>query len=299
MSSYAALTDSQAASQWQVRAKAGTYDSPVWDKSFTGAATTATVPAGILLAGNEYFWHVRYQDSRGNWSGYSAETSFTTKALSIPVVSFSTDKTDVTANEELVTFTENSTPVVEIDRWTWDFGDNTGENWTIDTRPPNGEVTHKYTKAGTYTVKLTVYNGAKPEGVEKSLVVVVHAKPEAGFTLTPAAPKAGKEITFADGSTPTADIATWEWQFDDGATVSWTAADRPQDGQIMHKFKKSGMHTVTLTVEGPLGRSVYNKQVNVAGVGGFKFGLWMIAAGVGLVVVIAAVVYLLRARKGK
>ncbi len=83
-------------------------------------------------------------------------------------------------------------------------------------------------------------------------------------------------------------------------TVTWTAADRQAaDGQIKHKFKKSGMHTVSLTVKGPLGESYYNKQVNVAGAGGFKFGLWMIAAGVGLVVVIAGVVYLLRARRAK
>ncbi len=45
------MTDSQAASQWQVRANTGTYDSPVWDSGVTGAATSATVPAGKLLAG--------------------------------------------------------------------------------------------------------------------------------------------------------------------------------------------------------------------------------------------------------
>ncbi len=82
--------------------------------------------------------------------------------------------------------------------------------------------------------------------------------------------------------------------------MTWSADQRQAaDGQITHKFKKSGTHTVSLIVKGPLGESHYNKQVNVAGVGGFKFGLWMIAAGVGLVVVIAAVVYLIRARRGK
>jgi PKD repeat protein len=298
---YMGLTDSHAGSQWQVTDTAGNYASPEWDSGAAGPTTSAAMPKGRLLAGTPYYWHVRYQDSRGNWSGYSQETSFTTKSLSDPVPSFVVDKTDVVAGRDLVTFTDNSTPVGEIDSWSWDFGDETTETWTDDTRPPNGEISHKYVTGGTtYTAKLTVYNGAKPAGVEQTVAIVVHAVPVAGFTMTPAAPKAGKEITFKDASTPTADITSWEWQFDDGTTETWSVDQRQAaDGQIKHKFQKSGTHAVSLTVKGALGESYYNKQVNVTGAGGFKFGLWMIAAGVGLVVVIAGVVYLLRARKGK
>jgi PKD repeat protein len=134
----------------------------------------------------------------------------------------------------------------------------------------------------------------------KSLVVEVHAKPEAVFTLTPAAAQVGKEITLTDGSTPTADITSWEWQFDDGTTVLWTKADRDAaGGQLKHAFKKSDTHTVTLIVKGPLGESYYNKQVNVTGGGGFHFGLWMIGVGVAVVVVVAGLAYLLRARRAK
>jgi PKD repeat protein len=252
---------------------------------------------------------VRYQDSYGNWSAYSDETFFATAVaaakatISKPVASFSADKTDVVAGQDLVTFSDNSTPMAEIDLWAWDFGDGSAtENWTSDMRPPNGKAFHNYTLAGSYTVKLTVYNGAAPapQGQSTTVEIVVHAKPEAVFTLTPAAAQVGKEIAFTDASTPTADITTWVWQFDDGDTVTWTAADRQAaGGELKHAFKKSGTHTVSLTVKGPLGESYYNKQVNVTGAGGFKFGLWMIAAGVGLVVVIAGVVYLLRARRAK
>jgi PKD repeat protein len=302
MSAYTALTDSHTASQWQVTTTAGVYTSPVFDSGVASPTTSVTVPKGYLHAGTTYYWHVRYQDSRGNWSGYSEETSFTTKALSVPVASFAADTTEVVAGRDLVTFSDNSTPAAEIDSWSWDFGDGTLETWTADTRPPNGRITHKYTEkpatGDTYTVTLTVYNGAAAAGVVDSLEITVHASPVASFTVTPAAPKAGKDITFTDTSSAGTDIQSWVWLFDDGATETWTT--RPGNGQITHRFSKGGEHTVTLTVtgKGDLGESNYNKKINVAGGGGFQFGLWMVAVGVGVVVVIAGVVYLIRARKG-
>ena len=39
---------------------------------------TWTVPADTLYYGSNYAWKVRYQDSRGGWSSYSAQTAFTT-----------------------------------------------------------------------------------------------------------------------------------------------------------------------------------------------------------------------------
>jgi len=299
-SAYDALTDSHAASQWQVTATAGNYSDNVcvWDSGVASPTTSAIVPAGKLAAGTKYFWHVRYQDNYGNWSGYSAETSFTTKSLSAPVASFSADKTDVTAGMELVTFTDNSTPAGEITAWSWNFGDGATENWTVLNRPSNGEISHKYMEGGTYTVKLTVTNAAATDEEVKDAYVVVHAKPVANI-LGLSTAKAGKEVTFTDNSTPSQDITSWEWQFDDGTTVQWTATNRPETGQIKHAFQKAGKHTVSLLVKGELGESYYNKQITVTGGGGFQFGLWMIGVALAAVVVVAGVVYLVRARKGK
>ncbi|MDM7998813.1 MAG: PKD domain-containing protein [Dehalococcoidia bacterium] len=297
---YIALTDSHAASQWQIRLDTGTYASPVVNAT-TGAVTSVVITEQ-LEAGKTYYWHVRYQDSRGNWSGYSEETSFTVKSIPVPVASFTADRTDVVLGRDLVTFTDNSTPAAEISSWAWDFGDGTTETWTYDTRPPNGKITHKYAEApetgNTYTVTLTVYNAAATSGVAYTQQVVIHGVPEASFTVS-AAPKAGKEITFTDTSTYPSDIQSWEWTFDDGITETWTASTRPADGKIKHTFKKGGEHTVTLTVKGTgdLGESFYNKKISVKGAGGFQFGLWMIAVGVGVVVVIAGAVYLIRSRK--
>jgi PKD repeat protein len=310
---YEALNDTHSASRWQVRTGSGSYSSPVYDSGTVTTGLTSIIVAkgdgtAYLSENTTYYWHVKYRDSyddyddneEEHWSAYSAETSFIPKSTSsVPVASFTADKTSVTAGTELVTFTDNSTPAGEITAWSWNFGDGATENWTLLTRPSNGQISHKYTIGGTQTVKLTVYNGAAPEGKAQTADIVVHAKPEASIGVLTAPAKAGQEVTFKDNSSPTEDITSWEWQFDDGTTEQWTATNRPESGQIKHVFKTARQHTVSLTVTGALGESYYNKQINVTGGGGFRFGLWMIGVALAAVVVVAGVMYLVRARKGK
>ncbi len=299
---YDALSESLAAAEWQVTATAGNYANPV--ATHGGAATSVVVlPAAKLSPSTTYYWHVRYQDNHGNWSAWSLETSFTTKDVSKPVAVFTADKASVVAGQDLITFTDNSTPAGEIDRWVWDFGDGSSENWTTLDRPSDGKVTHKYTTApedNKATVKLTVYNSASQSGVSKTMVVGVRAKPAASFTL-PASAKAGAQIAVEDTSGPDEEISTWEWQIDGATVATWaSAADKTSAGGVLnHTFDKSGTHTVSLTITGALGESFYTKEIKVTGGGGFHFGLWMIAVAVAVVVVAAGAVYLLRSRKAK
>ena len=211
------MNDTHKASQWQVRASSGSYSSPVYDSGVVTAGLTSIVVAkgdgtAYLSENTTYYWHVRYRDSyddydsdeEEHWSAYSSETSFIPKsASSVPVASFTADKTDVTAGTELVTFTDNSTPAGEITAWSWNFGDGTTENWTTLTRPSNGQISHKYTVGGTQTVKLTVTNAAGTDEEVKDAYVVVHAKPEASIGVLTAPAKAGEEVTFKDNSSPT------------------------------------------------------------------------------------------------
>ncbi len=70
--------DVHANSQWQVDDN-DAFTSPAWDSTTAAAATTtATVPAGRLSAATTYAWRVRYKDSRGAWSGWSAASYLTT-----------------------------------------------------------------------------------------------------------------------------------------------------------------------------------------------------------------------------
>jgi uncharacterized repeat protein (TIGR02543 family) len=71
--------DTHAASQWQITTTPGDYSSPIFD-SGTDAADleSITIPSGTLSESTTYYWHVRHQDNRGDWSNWSTETSFTT-----------------------------------------------------------------------------------------------------------------------------------------------------------------------------------------------------------------------------
>ena len=83
--SSAAVGATHAASQWQITTKAGDYSSPVYDSGVdTVNLTRITMGQGYLNYSTTYYWHVRYQDSYGNWSAYSEETSFTTMAVQPP-----------------------------------------------------------------------------------------------------------------------------------------------------------------------------------------------------------------------
>jgi hypothetical protein len=68
--------DTHAASRWQIDDDAS-FSTPVYDSQETAAhLTELAVPAGVLTAGQTYFWHVKYKDSRGTWSDWSATASF-------------------------------------------------------------------------------------------------------------------------------------------------------------------------------------------------------------------------------
>lgn len=71
--------DTHAASQWQVRTGSGTYTSPVFDSETSAPHLTSIgVPSGTLEHSTAYCWRVRYKDSTGAWSDWSAEACFTT-----------------------------------------------------------------------------------------------------------------------------------------------------------------------------------------------------------------------------
>jgi PKD repeat protein len=77
-----------AASQWQITTVSGSYTPPakIFDSVvYTTNLTQIKIPSGFLSVHTTYYWHVRHQDSYGNWSGWSAETYFSTTAMQVPV----------------------------------------------------------------------------------------------------------------------------------------------------------------------------------------------------------------------
>ncbi len=171
-----------------------------------------------------------WQDSRsGNWDIYMC-----TLGLSIPVASFTSNVTS--GNAPLtVAFTDTSTGTPTS--WYWTFGDGT----TSTKHNP----THKYSKAGTYTIKLTVKNAAGRNTVTKTDYIKVVTKPVATFSASPTSGKAPLTVAFTDKSTgsPT----SWYWNFGDGTTST--------KQNLTHKYSKVGTYTVKLTVKNAVGRN--------------------------------------------
>ncbi|AKB83211.1 cell surface protein [Methanosarcina barkeri 3] len=130
-----------------------------------------------------------------------------------------------------VKFTDKSTDVYS---YNWNFGDKS----TSTVKNP----THKYTKAGKYTVSLTVKNAAGSNTVTKSSYINVAAPvkaPAASFTASPTSGKRPLKVQFTDKSTnsPT----SWKWSFGDG---TYSTSKNPG-----HTYSKSGKYTISLTVK--------------------------------------------------
>ena len=108
-------------------------------------------PTSLSIYGNKIVWSGH--NSNGNPNIYMGTISY------LPVAAFFASPT-TGKHPLMVKFTDKSTDVYY---WSWNFGDKT----TSATQSP----THKYTKAGKYTVKLTVKNAAGSN--TKTMVITV------------------------------------------------------------------------------------------------------------------------------
>ncbi len=158
-----------------------------------------------------------------------------------PIAAFSASPTSGNAPLN-VTFTDKSTGTPTA--WKWTFGD--GTNSTIK------NPTHKYSKAGNYTVALTVSNSAGSSTTTKTNYIKVTAttiKPVASFTSNVTSGKVPLNVAFTDKSTGTP--AAWKWIFGDGTN---STAKNPT-----HKYSKAGNYTVALTATNAVGSNTTTK----------------------------------------
>lgn len=124
-----------------------------------------------------------------------------------------------------VTFTDQTTSLANIARWTWDFGD--GTNRTFTSLQP---FTHSYTDTGYFSVKLIVEDvtGCTDTLMKDSVIQIT--KPIAYFGVTDTVYCQGKDLQFLDSSKGY--NLSYSWNFGDGGTStlqnpthSYTGAD--------------------------------------------------------------------------
>ena len=158
--------------------------------------------------------------------------------------------------------------------YSWDFGD--GQRATGKT------VSHAFNQAGTFSVTLTVADGAgRGSSTTKGVTVGAGTTPAVDFTFSPTAPAVAQDITFvatAQSSVPGHSITRYDWNFGSGGASA--------QGQIVTKsYDAPGTYTVTLTVTDDIGltKSVSKTVPVVSAPGGlfadFRFSPTSPAAG--------------------
>ncbi len=142
-----------------------------------------------------------------------------------------------------VVFTDASTG--SPTSWRWSFGDGT---YSTSKNP-----SHTYSKAGKYTISLTVRNTAGSIIATKSGYINVGAPlkaPVSAFSASTTSGYAPIKVTFTDSSanSPT----SWRWNFGDGIT---STEQNPE-----HTYSKTGRYTVSLVVRNSIGSNTATKS---------------------------------------
>ncbi|MCC4765510.1 PKD domain-containing protein [Methanosarcina sp. DH1] len=158
--------------------------------------------------------------------------------LKPPVANFTTSVPNAS-----LTIQFNDTSSYHPTSWEWDFGDNNTST--------EQNLTHKYSKAGNYTVTLTASNvaGSNTTTKEKSVNKTLQT-PVANFSSNVSSGKAPFSVKFTDKST---EIPTkWNWSFGDGKA---STQQNPE-----HQYSKAGMYTVTFTASNAAGSNTTTKE---------------------------------------
>jgi len=131
-----------------------------------------------LSAGTSYSYTIAAYDTAGNISAQSAVTTATTTGSSsdiVPVIGFGSGGNGVGQVGDNFNFIMNGSTLTTGGlvygnsnyNWNWDFGDGT-------TFSSGSSVGHSYSKVGTYTVTLTIYNTSSGDqaSVQQSVTVI-------------------------------------------------------------------------------------------------------------------------------
>ncbi len=193
-----------------------------------GATGSGATPTHTYAAGGVYAVTLTVTDNDG-----ASSTCETTADINTPPVCDAGGPYSGTAGQP-VTFdgTGSSDPDGTIASYSWDFGDGaTGSGAT---------PTHTYAAGGIYAVTLTVTdNDGASSTCETTADINTPPVCDAGG---PYSGTAGQPVTF-DGtgsSDPDGTIASYSWDFGDGATGSGATPT--------HTYAAGGTYTVTLTV---------------------------------------------------
>ena len=165
----------------------------------------------------------------------------------LPTVNF--NFSSITCQNKEISFTDasQSKGSTVIDKWIWNFGDNT----TIDTFSSNAIVKHSYTDAKKFKVKLsTITKNGCQNSLEKE--ITSHPNPLVGFIM----PEICLEDPFAQfmDTTKIADNTKgfkYQWNFGDPSNTLYPNTDIVANPK--HRYLTPGNYNVSLQIESGAG----------------------------------------------
>src|SRR5262249_26694686 len=137
-----------------------------------------------------------------------------------------------------------------IASYAWSFGDGSSASGPL--------VTHRYGRAGVYTVTLVVTDHGGLSASDTTRINVANRPPVAAAGADRAA-NPGQNVQFTDGGSYDLDgsIVAYAWAFGDGAIAGGPA--------VMHAYGAAGTYTVTLTVTDDSGARTSDSLVVTVG----------------------------------
>jgi PKD repeat protein len=192
-----------------------------------GQTSTAASPSHTYGAAGTYNVTLTVTDNQGATNSVVHGVTVS-QANQTPTANFTFSCSALNCN-----FTSTSSdPDGSIASYSWNFGDGA----TSTAQNP----THSYTAGGSYTVtlKVTDNQGAQSPVTSKTVTVTApNQAPTANFTFSCSALNCNFTSTSSD---PDGSIASYSWNFGDGAT---STAQNPS-----HSYAAAGSYTVTLKV---------------------------------------------------
>jgi PKD repeat protein len=161
----------------------------------------------------------------------------------VPVAAFEVDRDTCYAPCDLLLRNASS----GADRYEWSFGDGTVSS--------EAEPSHVFTRAGTYSVRLTAANEGGADSAEKFIVIVTGPSPLipiASFQLTADTCMAPCDPGIVNTSVG---ASTYQWSFGDGAVST--------EAMPAHVYQQPGNYTIQLTASSPTGTHAVAKPMMV------------------------------------
>jgi YVTN family beta-propeller protein len=218
-----------------------------WNWNF-GDGNTSKDQNPVHTFNNTGLYSVTLTASNDDGSNALTKTNYiaVSSSLNAPFAAFSASPTSGSV-PLTVSFTDQSSG--SPTSWNWNFGDG---NASTDKNP-----VHTFNKTGSYSITLTASNEDGSNILTKSGYIIVSSSlnaPIAAFSASPTSGNVPLAVSFTDQSTgsPT----SWNWDFGDG--------NASKDQNPVHKYNKTGLYSVSLTVSNANGGNALIKTGYIA-----------------------------------